>query len=75
MRRTRFSSRLGFVLAWLISLFPIGCGAEPNPNFSPTPEQDAARFNEAVKVTEEAKSKSLETERVMLKNMKMPVEK
>jgi hypothetical protein len=76
MRRTCFSRRLGLALACLFSPFLLaGCGAEPNPNLSPTSEQDPARFAEAVKVSEEAKLKSLEAERSMFKNLKMPTEK
>jgi|GEM_PF-5221995 len=55
-----------------LSCLAVGCGSDPNANLSPTPEQDPARYEEALRVAEEARQKSRELERTQMRRMSRP---
>lgn|GEM_PF-5873616 len=63
---------LSFSICSLVLTTGGGCGGDTNQNLSPTSKEDPARYAEAVKINEEAKLKSRETEKRLFKNMEGP---
>lgn len=74
LRRTNIIAGLRpFAGAALLGISMAGCGPEPPPPArSPTAEEDPARLEEALRVSEEIRTKTQEAERKAMKRFNLP---
>jgi hypothetical protein len=67
MRRLPAAGSLSLALTGLFLAASGGCGPAAPPPWSPTPEQDPARYDQARRAEDHAKRRNQEAEKILMK--------